>query len=183
MNTRLLSITQVAAQVRPAIVTDARGMAEVHVAAAQAAYGDIMPADFIARFSVEQSAASWHERLRRSSGRSIYVVECDGRIAGFAACGPSRDPAPTVGPTGQLHVLNVAPAFWRQGLGRALCSQIIHEARQRGCRTLSVWVLADNAAARALYAANGFTPDGIERMDDTLCGRPLRELRYVRTLP
>ena len=43
------------------------------------------------------------------------------------------------------------------GLGRALVEAAVERARERGCRRMELDVNEDNRAARALYAASGFS--------------------------
>jgi ribosomal-protein-alanine N-acetyltransferase len=50
----------------------------------------------------------------------------------------------------------VEPVAQRQGAGRLLLAEAEREARNLGLPHLSLMVTADNAPARALYAAAGF---------------------------
>ncbi len=75
----------------------------------------------------------------------VFVAEIEGRIAGFAA---------VVG--GELDGLFVEPELWRQGIGRALADNAVHEARRRG---FTLWVIA-SPAAREFYEGCGFSVEG-----------------------
>jgi [ribosomal protein S18]-alanine N-acetyltransferase len=72
-----------------------------------------------------------------------------GMILGRAAAGEA-----------EILTLAVLPAARRQGLGRALLAAALAEAGARGAGEMFLEVAAGNAAARALYAAAGFTPVG-----------------------
>ena len=63
----------------------------------------------------------------------------------------------------EILTLAVAPAARRQGLGRALLLAAMEEAARRGAREMFLEVAAANPAARALYAACGFTEVGLRR--------------------
>ncbi len=60
----------------------------------------------------------------------------------------------------ELLTLAVAPESRRLGLARKLVARFLYQARLRGAETAFLEVAADNAAARALYAASGFTESG-----------------------
>ena len=76
------------------------------------------------------------------------VVE-SGPIAGYIV---ARETA------GELHINNVAvrPEFRRRGIGEALLSRVIKEARQRNANAAFLEVRSANHAAQALYEKSGF---------------------------
>lgn len=84
----------------------------------------------------------------------------------------------------ELLTLAVAPEARRHGTGRALVEDFTDEARDRGAETAFLEVAADNAPARALYAATGWeqtgarrgyytTPEGT-KIDALILRRPLK---------
>ena len=80
--------------VRPAVLDDADAIAEVHVAAWQDAYRDIVPNDFLAGLSVKQRADKWREIIASNQAKdanALFVVTNNKEICGFIACGPARD--------------------------------------------------------------------------------------------
>jgi [ribosomal protein S18]-alanine N-acetyltransferase len=60
----------------------------------------------------------------------------------------------------EVLTLGVTTARRRTGFGRAMLAGLVSEARRRGSRSLFLEVAADNNAARALYAAQGFRQIG-----------------------
>lgn len=58
----------------------------------------------------------------------------------------------------------VARRARRQGVGRALMQALEDEARSRGRRRLTLWVVEDNVAAVALYAGLGFSIERRQRL-------------------
>lgn len=60
----------------------------------------------------------------------------------------------------EILTLAVTPSARGKGLGRALLQAAISKARDMGAQTMFLEVGADNPAARALYAALGFTKVG-----------------------
>lgn len=80
--------------------------------------------------------------------RTVLVVEA---ADGPAAYGVLR----AVGQTAEVQRIVVHPTRQRQGLGSVVLGALIADAECRGCSELLLEVAADNAAARALYAAQG----------------------------
>ena len=60
----------------------------------------------------------------------------------------------------ELLTLATAPESRRLGLGRKLVARFLYQARLRAAETAFLEVAADNAPARALYLASGFTESG-----------------------
>ncbi len=104
-----------------------------------------------------------------------------GQIAGYIRLVP-----PTALPSNahvrQIQGLAVDPALRGRGIGRALIDAACERASSEGARRITLRVLSSNAPARRLYAAAGFTVEGVlpgefhiagRRVDDILMGRPL----------
>ncbi len=87
----------------------------------------------------------------------IYLVrtpEC--RVAGFCAFWLVVD---------EIHINNVAlrPAFRARGLGTALLTHVLAEARRLGARRATLEVRASNIGAQRLYQRLGFAQTGLRR--------------------
>jgi ribosomal-protein-alanine N-acetyltransferase len=63
----------------------------------------------------------------------------------------------------ELLTIAVAPEARRLGLGRKLVGRFLYQARLRGAESAFLEVAEDNAAARGLYRASGFTEAGRRR--------------------
>lgn len=83
------------------------------------------------------------------AGYSAWVYEVGGEIIGYFVQMMAMDEA---------HLLNitVAPAWRRQGLGRALLKYAMDTAREHHVRTLFLEVRPSNQAAIELYEQTGF---------------------------
>jgi GNAT superfamily N-acetyltransferase len=81
----------------------------------------------------------------------VFVAECDGSVAGFAAV------LPRVDGHADLDGLFVEPRLWGRGLGRRLIEHVADAARLRGSRLLHV---VGNPHAEGFYAACGFHATG-----------------------
>jgi len=85
--------------------------------------------------------ASLHDGLN-------FVVFADGKLAGHLAVLPDDE-------TAELMCF-VHPDYRRQGLATALAQAAIPEARQAGCRSISVFIDAHNVGARHGLLKFGF---------------------------
>ena len=88
--------------------------------------------------------------------RSWWVAHDDGELIGIAG-GMVVDC--------DVQILDVAvdASYRRQGIARKLLAHVSYDAQMLGCKTASLEVEADNAAARALYEALGFAEAGVRR--------------------
>ncbi|MFE7630933.1 GNAT family N-acetyltransferase [Kocuria sp. NPDC057446] len=87
----------------------------------------------------------------------FLVADLDGEPAGYAAW--TVHPGP-LGPQGEITLLAVDPRRQGAGLGRALIDGACEAMRAAGCVVAWAGTGGDEAhtAARAAYAAGGFTP-------------------------
>jgi GNAT superfamily N-acetyltransferase len=160
---------------RDAVVADGIAIAQVWVAAWQAAYAGLMPATYLS--GLDAVAALPHVERGLRAQPPVLVLELDGGIVGFSRYGASRD-ADAGAETGELIAINLHPAWWRRGLGRELLRRTQQRLRGQGCSEATLWVLEGNGSARLFYEAAGWRPDGAEKHDDTLTGFALHEVRY-----
>ena len=91
-----------------------------------------------------------------NAGYHCWVVERGGAIAAYAVV--------AIG-AGEAHLLNlgVAAPWQRQGMGRSLLVFVLKLARDYAVGCVLLEVRPSNTAARALYAAAGFSEIGVRR--------------------
>ena len=156
---------------------DADALGRVHVRAWQAAYGDVMPSDFLAGLRATDRAEMWRRQLiGPPSPRRLDVLVVDGELVGFAAYGPEATGAKG-DELGELYAINLDPLVWGRGLGRTLLGHVTIALGSLGYRQAVLWVVAQNARACALYESCGWNADGPERHADVL-GAAVEEVRY-----
>jgi|1186.fasta_scaffold06616_4 ribosomal-protein-alanine N-acetyltransferase len=68
-----------------------------------------------------------------------------------------------VGATAEIMTVGVVPPARRAGIARRMLAALLAEAARRGAREAFLEVRVDNAAARALYAREGFDEVGLRR--------------------
>ena len=86
----------------------------------------------------------------------MIVAECEGVIAGFLAWQTVLDEA-------EIHLLDTAPAWQRQGVASALLRHLCQQGTAAGWQRLLLEVRADNTPALALYQRFGFQINGRRR--------------------
>jgi L-amino acid N-acyltransferase YncA len=121
----------------------------------------------------------WHA-LHAEEAVTMLVAEEDGELAGFTACGESRDPDAGTS-VGEVRTFFVAAGRWRRGVGRALMQAALADLAARGYAEATVWSFAANERANAFYEAHGFERDGTERTEETWAD--ILEIRFRRPLP
>ena len=165
--------------IRAATIADADAMGTIHVRAWQNAYRGVMPDAYLDGLQAEERAAMWRDRLGREDLPPVFVADLDGSVVGFAAFG-RQPPSPDATSGGQLHVINIDPSYWGEGIGRALL-RAATEALAELFDTAVLWVAPANARARSLYESEGWTDDGATATEELL-GVVVTEMRYRRQL-
>lgn len=162
--------------IRTATMDAAAAIARIHVLSWQTAYAGIMPADFLARLSVDEKAVWWGRYLAGNPG-GLLVATMAEVVAGFISFGPSRD-ADGAGKS-EVYALHVAPERWAGGVGRHLIAGT--EAALPPGADLTLWVLEQNQRARGFYRAVGFLPNGADKQI-VVGGVSLREIRLAKKI-
>jgi ribosomal protein S18 acetylase RimI-like enzyme len=102
-------------------------------------------------------------------------------VLGWMSFASSRDDDASA-TTGELWAIYIDPDHWRRGVGQALWEVGATRLRAAGFRDCTLWVLRDNPAAQAFYAAHGFVVDpGTEKVFE-LGGAAIAEIRMRATL-
>lgn len=153
-------------EIRAARRDELRATEQVRIASWQVAYRGIVPDDVLDALAVTPEKVDWLEQRYDARECASYVAVDDGAVVGMAFVGPSRD-EDRWGDR-ELYALYVLRSHWGSGAGQGLWD---------ACGSFgSVWVLQDNARARAFYARNGFRP---ETTKEVVFGVPLVEVRYL----
>lgn len=168
-------------RVRDARIEDVPEIARIHVAMWRQAYRAYLPPALLDGLSVAARERSWRRELAAPRDRVFLLVAIrDTRIVGFCSLGPCRDADASVD-TGEVYAIYVAPGQARRGIGSTLMRAALHRLAAAGFRTARLWVLTENAPARAFYEHRGWMADGATKAE-TVPGGELRETRYIRSL-
>ncbi len=98
---------------------------------------------------------AWTQEAAEGADRVLFVAEDEGALLGVIGGFPRLDPSEV-----QLVSLWVDPDARGGGVARALIRAVAGWARDRGARTVVLFVQEANARGRALYIRAGFAPTG-----------------------
>ncbi len=163
---------------RPAVLSDANAIAEVHVRAWRETYRGIMPDKVLDELSVEHSAERWSRRIASLSDEQQVLsvaVDDSGTIVGFAGGGAAREPALTT--RGEVYAINLVMQATRKGLGTRLMLAMADGLTGYGFTDAGLWVLEKNIGARWFYESLGGSIAA--RQEHDFEGTMLTELGYV----
>ncbi|MFP5316468.1 MAG: ribosomal protein S18-alanine N-acetyltransferase [Actinomycetes bacterium] len=89
------------------------------------------------------------DEFAQTETRWYLVAEDDGKLVGY--CGVM-----VVGATADIQTIGVLPGYEGRGIGTAMLSSMLKEARRRGATETLLEVREDNPRARRLYERFGF---------------------------
>lgn len=163
--------------VRLAKASDAKGIAEVHIASWQSAYRGIFPDSYLDNLSVERSGSFWEKEITEGKNH-ILVFELETQIIGFAAFGASRDDDVDQTIVGEIYAIYFDLPWWGKGYGSVLCQEAVGTLRNQGFSEVSLWVLAENSRAKKFYIKMGFKQDGAEKVETWKDDIEMHEVRF-----
>ncbi len=174
----------IAPLVRQAELADAAALAVAHIRSWQAGYAEVISDEFLRGLDSELAGRTLHWQTiilaAEAEGHFVLVGELEGELAGWLTGGRCRDAARDER-LGEVHACYVDPAYWRRGVGSALMTAGTERLTRAGYLEAVLWVLADNARARAFYEHHGWRADGTRKTYEVGGGR-YPELRYRREL-
>ena len=167
-------------EVRPATLGDAKAIAEVHAAAARAAYADILPEDQLRALAPAMREAKWREAIEFSEPQ-VHVAEFDGEIVGFVGFDRSRDPK-TPSTPGEIWAIYVKPEHWGKGIGVALWDAAREGLEEEGCTVVTVWVPLRNDRAMRFHELAGFKREMKTAKTTSIGSVRIEEIRLKRNV-
>ncbi|MBM0235983.1 GNAT family N-acetyltransferase [Micromonospora sp. ATA32] len=162
-------------RVRRAVAADADAAGGVFLACWHRSYADLLPPQVQDRYDEASAVALWRRVLTAAPDGVLVADQAGHGVRGVVRFGADPNDARH----GHVFSLYVHPDAQGLGLGRTLLDAAAGKLRAAGYATATLWVFAGNAAARAFYAAQGWTPDGGTRVEEAY-GEP--EVRLRRNL-
>ncbi len=151
---------------RPGRREDAAECSAVHVRCWQQAYAAMAPG--VLALAPDARRPVWERVL--AEGAATLLLDDAGRVAGFVTVSD-----------GELRALYLLAEHHGAGWGGRLHDAGLDRLRALGTTEARLWVLEDNARARAFYERRGWEATG-DRQDVPLVGAVLPEVRYRRAL-
>ena len=143
----------------PLVIRQAR---ESDAAALLGIYGPFVEHTAVSFETVVPTVDEFAARIAKSlKGWQYLLAERDGRVLGYAYGGVHRERAAY---RFSVEVsAYIDPAFHRQGIGRALYSQLFADLTAKGYCTAFAGITLPNDASVGLHTAAGFEPIGVFR--------------------
>lgn len=167
-------------EVRPATMSDAKAIAEVHAEAAKAAYTGILPEDQLRALAPSTREAKWREAIEFSEPQ-VQVAVLGEKVVGFVGYDRSRD-AKTPSTTGEIWALYVKPEHWGKGVGVALWDAARDGLEEEGCTVVTVWVPLRNDRAMRFHELAGFKREMKTAKTTQLGSVKIEEIRLKRAV-
>jgi len=160
---------------RPAVPFDAEGIARVHVQAWRETYAGIMPDERLAALSVAERTQRWRDIMALPAPDAALFVAFNGpALVGFGHCGRQR--SPQLAYAGEFTAIYVLKEVQRTGVGRGLMMSMKEHLQGCGIASASLWVVKENARARAFYEALG--GEAVAEKTEHRGGYSLNEIAY-----
>ncbi|WP_368298031.1 N-acetyltransferase family protein [Cytobacillus firmus] len=159
-------------KIRAAELSDAGGIAKVHVDSWRTTYKNIIPEEFLENLSYQSREELWINIIPKGI---VFVAKNDeGQIVGFSSGGKERS-GDYKEYQGELSSIYILKEFQGQGIGKALVKSVTKELGKSGMDTMLVFVLADNNSTLFYEAMGGKV---IDKIEVEIAGKKLYELVY-----
>ncbi|MFE4523726.1 GNAT family N-acetyltransferase [Cytobacillus firmus] len=159
-------------RIRAAKLSDASGIAKVHVDSWRTTYKDIIPQAFLDNLSYQRREELWTNKIPKGN---VFVAEnSEGEIVGFSSGGKERS-GKFRNYQGELSSIYILKEFQGQGIGKSLIKPVIKELERAGMYNMLVFVLEENNS-RLFYEAIGGKI--IDEVEVEIAGKTLNELVY-----
>jgi ribosomal protein S18 acetylase RimI-like enzyme len=150
--------------IRRAVLSDAEGIAKVHVSSWQTSYREILDKAYLNSLSVDE----WKKRsIRRLENEyvdtAVAVRQSDNEIVGFVSVGASQEKN-LMDVEGEIYALYLLESEQGKGLGRKLFDFGVHDLKSKKFKTLFVSVLQGNPSAQ-FYENMGGKLIGTDRFE------------------
>ncbi|WP_308461967.1 GNAT family N-acetyltransferase [Planococcus sp. CP5-4] len=158
--------------IRRAKLSDARGIAKVHVDSWITTYRNIVPDEYLDGLKYEEREKQWERNLQHATA---FVAENKtGEVIGFADGGKERSSDyPDIG--GEVYAIYILKAYQGQGVGKLLMQAISKELLDRDIQSMIVWVLKENQSSGFYENLGGKV---IDEKYITIAGKQIPELAY-----
>ncbi|RPF53408.1 GNAT family N-acetyltransferase [Aquisalibacillus elongatus] len=159
--------------VREAVLSDAKGIAKVHIDSWRTTYKGLVPDQFLDSLDYDAREERWQNIIPNGK---VWVAENNqGEVVGFASGGPERSgDYPSY--EGEIYAIYILKDYQGQGLGKMLVKPIVEHLKQQGIGTMLVLVLEGNPATH-FYESVGGKAIGTENL--TIAGKSLNEIVYA----
>ncbi len=123
-------------------MSDAKGIAKVHVDSWKTTYRNIIPNEFLEKLSYVQREKLWEHNLSKVEDYVVVAENANGEIIGFADGGKRE--RNQVDHSGDLTSIYLLEEYQGKGVGKQLMKQLFLQFQKWGYNRVFVEVLEDN---------------------------------------
>ncbi|HEY2359175.1 MAG TPA: GNAT family N-acetyltransferase [Phenylobacterium sp.] len=147
--------------IRRAGSADAPALAAIGAQTFTETFGHLYPPADLAGFLAEAYSLERTRADLADPAKASWLVEADGRVAGYALAGPCALPHQDVtADCGELKRLYLLKPWQNGGLGARLFAETIAWLQTGNPRTIWIGVWSENYGAQRFYARHGFEKAG-----------------------
>ena len=139
-------------EIRRAAVSDAPGIAKVHVDSWKTTYEGIVPEEFLQSLKYTEREKIWEQAI--PAGHVWVAADESGKVAGFASAGRERSGS-YPGYEGELYAIYILKEYQGTGIGKRLVQAAADWLTEQGMTSMAVLVLEDNPAVSFYEALGG----------------------------
>ena len=163
--------------IRLAHLDDAPDIAEIHIRSWEAAYKDIVPAEFIQEKNSGRPAQ--YQRILSAENKTLYLIAVDDKPAGVMGIIQPQE-NDTDETYHELSMIYLHPDYFRKGIGTKAVNFAFDVAREAGKKFMIVWVFAENHSSIQFYEKCGFIRDNKTKIINY--GRAIDAIRMRKDL-
>lgn len=131
-------------RLRRAVLSDAPGIARVHIDSWRTTYKDIIPDTILRNLSLVERTDLWKRNMTKGDQYILVAVNMYGEIVGFAACRKRNDFLPEN--AGEITSLYLLTDYQGMGIGKQLLQRLFKQLIQWGLNNIFVEVLEENVS-------------------------------------
>jgi ribosomal protein S18 acetylase RimI-like enzyme len=166
----------VAYTIRYADSSYAKILGVIHAQSWKVAYKGIIPDEVLDNITAEKREQRFYTAITERGEENFLIFKGE-EAAGFLMIEQCRDE--DLDEThGEICGIYLHPDYWNQGIGAKLMNWGLEELKNRGYKTITLWVLEENVRAREFYEKLGFSHDGTVK--ELNIGGPINECRYIK---
>ncbi len=162
--------------IRPAIPSDAEGIAIVHIKGWQESYKGMIDQNYLDSLSQDIKARTqrWQSFIAKSDQESIQLVAIfDEKVIGFCSAGPIRKSTEA---KGEIYAIYLLDEFKGIGVGKMLWDKAVEHLSAKKLIPFDLVVLEANIPSRKFYERQGCT--FIRNEVGDIGGKEYKEVRY-----
>ncbi len=132
--------------IREAKLSDAKGIAKVHVDSWKNTYKNILPTEYLEKLSYEQRTELWVRNISKVDHYVFVAENNNGEVIGFTDGGKRAENE--IEGSGDLTSIYILDQFQGQGIGSKLVNKLFTKLKALGYEKIFVEVLEDNQSKR-----------------------------------